>query len=150
MESLNDCSTYSHHHWYSLCASIMLKHNVLYQIFYCSVNRYHHCHCATGLRSNTTSTLPPSWTSHHSSVCKLLPSCANSPAAEILYATHSQFCHTALYIEIYSWSRSCCTLCQRVCQVELLSRIRTSVPKRCGSKALQLALHDWSESFFLQ
>ena len=39
----NNCSTYSHHHWYSSCAFIMLKHNVWYLICYCLVNPY----CAT-------------------------------------------------------------------------------------------------------
>ena len=84
------------------------------------------------------------------SICELLPSCANSPPAEILQAIHSQFCHTALYKEIYSWSRSGCTQCLRVFQVVLLSRIQTSVPGKYGSKAFQLALHDRSGSFFRQ
>ena len=100
-------------------------------------------------RSNPSPTPTPSWTST-TSICELLPSCANSPPAEILQAIHSQFCHTALYKEIYSWSRSGCTQCLRVFQVVLLSRIQTSVPGKYGSKAFQLALHDRSGSFFRQ
>ena len=81
-------------------------------------------------RSNLTPTPTPSWTSHHNIICESLPSCANSSAAEILQAIHCQFCHTALYKEIYSWSRSCCTLCQRVFQVVLLKLLSDVSPRK--------------------
>ena len=64
----NNCSIYSHHHWYLSCASVMLKHNVWYHIFYCSVNRK----LQTATMGSSTMTLPwsnltsmptPSWTS---------------------------------------------------------------------------------------
>ena len=109
-----------------------LKHNVWYHICYCLVNRnYGQLHSAIATEQPYTYA-HTKLDEHHTIVYKLLPSCTNSPAAEILQAIHRQFCHTALYKEIYSWSRSCCTLCLCVFQIVLLSCIRTSVPEKYG------------------
>ena len=92
-------------------------------------------------RSNLTPTPTPSWTSHHNIICESLPSCANSPAAEILQAIHCQFCHTSLYKKyIRGQDPVVHTLCLPVFQVELLSCIRTSVPGRRGSQSSSACL----------
>ena len=74
----------------------MLKHNVWNHIFYCSVNRnYGQLHSATATEYPYTYA-HTELDEHHAIVCESLPSCMNSPAAEILYAIHRQFCYIAL------------------------------------------------------
>ena len=95
------------------------------------------------------SNLSPMPTSSWTSTTPLYASCRQAVRILLLQRScklciHHQFCHTALYEEIYSGSRSCCTLYLRVFQIVLLSRIQTSVPGKYGSKVFQLALHDRS------
>ena len=138
-ESLNDCSTYSHHPWYSPCAYLMTEAQCLIP-YICLFSKPQLRAAPQRYRHGVTYHLRPSRVGRVPHHCmQLLPSCANSPAAEILQAICHQFCHTALYKEIYLWSRSCCTQCLRIFQVVLLSRIRTSVTGKYGSKVFQQA-----------
>ena len=60
-------------------------------------------------------------------------------------------CHNRPVLrEIRPWSISSCAHYQRVRHWSAISRIRTSVRRRRGSKAFLLALHDKEESFFIQ
>ena len=73
-------------------------------------------------------------------------SCCRDPVSRLLPACHNR----PVLKEIYPWSISCCTHYQRVRHWSAVSRIRTSVPRRRGNKALLLALHDKDRSFIVK
>ena len=134
----------------------MLKHNVWYHIFYCSVNRNRKPQLRAAPQRHrhgviVTSTPTPSWTSTTSSFCELLP------AVRIFQLQRS--CNSFIASSVtppcikkyrYSWSRSCYALCLGVFQVELLSPIRTSIPGRRGSQGFSACLTRKRQLFYPQ
>ena len=121
-----------HHYWYSPCANIVSTMSDAKPCLWPRVQP--HTTAPSWMRTTTES-----WCQPRKSPC----------CRKILSAVSCQPVIRPVLKEIYPWSISCCAHCQRVRHWSAISRIRTSVRRRRGSKALLLALHDKEESFFI-
>ena len=101
--------TYSHYHWYSSCASILLKHSVWHPFILLFSKPLLHTSLARVEHHYQPRPFTKTDRDHH---LYLYASCCQAMRtllyAENLYAIHRQFCHTALFKKYILWSRSIC------------------------------------------
>ena len=103
---INDCRTYSHHHWYSSCASVLLTAQCLIPVILLFSKPQPQLHSRTRVEYHYQ---PRPFTKtdrdHY-----LYASCRQAVwtplYADNLYAIHRQFCHTALFKKYILRSRS--------------------------------------------
>ena len=91
-QCINNCMTNSHEHWYSPCASVVLKHNVWNCLFGASTPALH---------IKRDALRPPF-------VCELLPSCANAPVCRDPVCHSLSVLSHRLKINIYCAQDSSC------------------------------------------
>ena len=103
---INDCRTYSHHHWYSSCDSVLLKAQCLIPVILLFSKPQPQLHSRTRVERHYQPRPFTKMDRDHYLYASCRQAVQTPLYADNLYAIHRQFCHTALFKKDILRSRS--------------------------------------------